>query len=560
MLFLVMPAIILGLRSPLKSINKIILFVFGISPLIVLYVTNPQSRVYSVHGFIHHGIFYNILNNGIPPTNPLLAGEKLFYYWGYHTFAVLIGKIANLSPSIVFATINVFSFALCIILIFKISKLLIEDDSASIFAVLISLFAITPISTNLVEFLTPLFSSFFKLSGVLENRATPAVLKFYEINGSPLGLSCFLLFLITTLKLLDRDSRARIYLLYCLSIICCGFLYPPMLPAIIITALIISLINVLMGNKETLYNNLKNSGIILLLLMICVIVVYPHMSGITEGVRAEIRLFAARIALKNIISAFILFFPILLLIFITKNKIKDLVDIKKLIFISTAVIVPLFMFFFINQPHKSEYKYLIIAATNLGILGGLSFYFLRLYINKIIIYFLVILFLSPAYFITKSFLVRYYDMPTIKEDAINLIYPEREEEELYQWIRENTSTQSIFIDNETTMPVFGQRSLLIGMDNQYDKWPEGYGMPISMLLEINGYSSELCTERENIVENIYNPNTKEINSSIKKALQNSKSTYIIIRNKEDLPRFKGKMYVVRFKSSKGNYIVLEVDI
>ena len=44
-------------------------------PLVLLYLWNPNFRVYSYHGLLHSSVVYQILNGFVPPDCSLLAGE-----------------------------------------------------------------------------------------------------------------------------------------------------------------------------------------------------------------------------------------------------------------------------------------------------------------------------------------------------------------------------------------------------------------------------------------------------------------------------------------------------
>ena len=87
------------------------LLVFG-GIFILLYAVNPQNRIYSFHGFLHTGIVYQILEGGLPPTNVLLAGEKLLYPWGYEFVCAQIVRIFNITPFYTFALVNIVSLLL----------------------------------------------------------------------------------------------------------------------------------------------------------------------------------------------------------------------------------------------------------------------------------------------------------------------------------------------------------------------------------------------------------------------------------------------------------------
>ncbi|HVP57161.1 MAG TPA: hypothetical protein VMU02_03600, partial [bacterium] len=81
-----------------KRIPKIWLVALGVAPVALIYVLNPEFRVYSFHSFMHAGIIYQILNGNIPPTDPLLAGHAVAYPWGGHLIAAGLSRVFDITP------------------------------------------------------------------------------------------------------------------------------------------------------------------------------------------------------------------------------------------------------------------------------------------------------------------------------------------------------------------------------------------------------------------------------------------------------------------------------
>jgi len=73
-------------KKPLILLSSLLLATLILSiPLLI----NPALKTRS-DAIIHIGITRAILRDGIPPSNPFLAGEQLPYYWFYNALGALI--------------------------------------------------------------------------------------------------------------------------------------------------------------------------------------------------------------------------------------------------------------------------------------------------------------------------------------------------------------------------------------------------------------------------------------------------------------------------------------
>ena len=104
-----------------RRLNRPWLVLAGIYPAVLNYGLNPSWRFYSYHGLLHASIVYQVLEQGLPPAHPYLAGQTLSYSWGYHALAARVTQALNLPPSSSFALINVVCLALVLLLAYRIS-------------------------------------------------------------------------------------------------------------------------------------------------------------------------------------------------------------------------------------------------------------------------------------------------------------------------------------------------------------------------------------------------------------------------------------------------------
>ena len=94
--------------------------------------------------------------------------------------------------------------------------------------------------------------------------------------------------------------------------------------------------------------------------------------------------------------------------------------------------------------------------------------------------------------------------PSYFEQGMNLRIAERAKDDLYGWIRMNTSRQAIFIDTELEIPVLAQRQLFVPAAD-LEKRRHGRGLAsLREILELQcGNDLEVIERRRRIIENIY---------------------------------------------------------
>ncbi len=91
--------------------------------LTLCYVPHVLSNrvILGWHGFFHSSIVYNIINTGIPPQNPVFAGETIKGYWPFHYLIALITKNFGIHPAIVNLCLNILSLIGIFALIWRLS-------------------------------------------------------------------------------------------------------------------------------------------------------------------------------------------------------------------------------------------------------------------------------------------------------------------------------------------------------------------------------------------------------------------------------------------------------
>ena len=538
-----------------KRVSKIYFILLGISPLILFYILSPNNRIYSYHGFMHTGIVYEILNKKYPLSNPLLGGQPLFYYWGYHYLAAWVSRIFNITPFYSFSFISIISLSLSLVLAYKISSLLIKDERSNLFSALISIFGITVFGQYLLMEYQYLSRELFP-SRILYIKNIPLFGKFASITGDVIGFVSFLLFCYSIIRIFKEKKYAFYMISFLISILCCGFFYPGMLFGI--AASTISVCLVMLFRKEGhLSINLRKAVLMLILLSTGILILRPYISSISLGVRENIQFFKFKASIISIIRYLIVSLPILTLIHINRKEMNGRLDREAMIILLTIISTTSCIYILIHLPWDNEYKFLMLSVLNLGIIGGIAFGTMSRWRNNFAVFILLFLFLNPSYYDTQAKIARLKNIPNICIEKGRYVYHiDKEENELHRWIRKNTSPDSIFVDSELTIPVFAHRDLFIGIGSEENGEKNlGYSVPIKDILLACGYDYNLIEKRRRIVKGIYDTTQKSLDKETEDFFSLNKDIYIVVRKRAIESKFNQDRFDRVFKSAEGNLLV-----
>jgi len=280
-------------------------------PLVVVYVAGPNNRIFSFHGFVHTAISYQISNGVVPPGHPFLAGQPLFYHWGFHFLGACVSGLLRISPFWAFAAINTVSLFFAAMLIYALSRLLIKDVRANVLSVVVCIWGITPLPT---ETMLPL---------PLVRTTIYPILKYCNLNAVPSGLVFYLLFLYTLVQLFsDEKFEIRYLAALLISIVGGGFLYPPFTPGIVSCFLVLPVAFLAVGvrNDDLVGDWFKRYLVIALMALAGGFLLWPYLSSISSGIRGAMRFFVVGSGLIKIRSYFAVYAPALLVIYMARRS------------------------------------------------------------------------------------------------------------------------------------------------------------------------------------------------------------------------------------------------
>jgi len=546
-----------------RRVNKLLLWGVGLYPVILIYAVNPYWRFYSYHGLLHTSMVYQILEQGLPPVHPYLAGEPLRYSWGYHALAALVVRALNLSPSLSFALINVVCLALVLLLIDRISSRVLNDDRAGAFSVILAVFALTVIPRNLWVLRTiqfegvPLFA--------IEARGVPVFEKFINVNGAPLGLVFFLLALHSIVRLFQGGRPPLHAFLLGVGAAGCGFFYAPFLPGLGVGALAAcaargALESRRLGRLPALrrlrwpFAGLAG-GLVLIL---------PYFIGTSSGAAGKVQLLHPGFTLANSLGYLIVFAPALVILYLGRRVLRESAERQGVLTLIAFILANSLCYIVLHLPSHNEYKFLVLLSVPLGILAGVAFRGMMQRYDRRILFLCFLPLLLPLYDVTEGRSRWFSKVPHhYGESGGNIYSLNEEEDEMNQWIRENTPPSSVFLNSEFTLPVLARRRLWIGMlvppaSGKDDPRSLGFFNTDNFLGEITGHPRSLLEARKATVKKVYESARELSWSDFGDLLESGFPAYVIARSDEVRAKLDRLGFQELFRSSEGRLSVFKI--
>lgn len=443
--------VMLGSTPPRRSV-RLTAVALPILSLAWLFVSNPGLRIFSKHGLFHASVLYRISELGVPPDNPLLAGEPLRYHWGYELLGAAVSRAGGMPPSWSFALVNLGSLALVLSLLALVAAGLFEERPRALLSPLVAIFAITPI---------PLW--WFKSTGVLNElvgplmaRATPVVQKFVNTNGAPLGLACLALALLALRRSGSARSMRRPGL--AVAVVLCGVLYPPLLPALLITVASFSLVEGLRSRPVAV--RLVGGDAVACLVGIGVAVAAMAMLGMRPG--TSVRFFDPAFLAADLASVVLTTAPIVLVIAAVWKPLRERADTLLVDQCLVAAATTAGCFLVVSFADRNEYKFLLVSQLLVGLVGGAALAMVRSRFGSVTAAAVALVFLGSFVQLYATCCWLHRDAPSrLVEHGRWLRHPDAAQAAMYDWIGSHTPRDAVFVDSEPLVTVLGPRGLLV---------------------------------------------------------------------------------------------------
>jgi hypothetical protein len=519
------------------------LLLWGISPVLAVYLLNPGFRIHSFHSFMHAGIVYQILNRGLPPPDPLLAGLAARYPWGAHLVAAAISRVANTTPLMSFAVLNVGCLVAAMILIYRTSQRLRRDWTANTLAVVISIFGTTMLTPEVYGALPGAFPS--------EIRGIPLLHKFITINNMPVGLVCFALALYMAVRLFQQRRFALNTVVLTAAILASGFLYPALLPGVLASSLAGCAVALAATRGRADKISLIRALAVLGLVGMVLIVLRPYLMATGGGTVAAMELLRPRNVGLNLVKLLGVALPVLVMAAVCGRHLLSSLERKGFAVVATVAAASAGAYIAVHLPLDNEYKLLLMATLALGILGGHALAAIGRR-RRWLAWMLVVLLLVPGFRVTYIRVARGSGLagPYIEHGRrVESSDPQRQQ--LYDWILAETRPDAVFIDRELDIPVLGQRALLVAAPAMGRDERKGFGLIGAIMEAQSGYERELLDGRRQVVTNAYGRG-RELEEDDWEVLRSAGgNAYAVARSDDQAFALEAKGFAPAFKASGG---------
>ncbi len=416
----------------------------------VLLVLSPALRTYSAHGMWHVSMVNTIHAGGIPPENPLFAGDPLRYSYGFHALVAAVMHLVPLAPVYAFQALNVFGLAVFLWLVFRSAQAMGLPTGAQSLAVLLSVISVNPFANVLIK---------GTLLGA-DPRSIP-LNKFTMINTTQLGyvvLAGVLYLAIAQVK--GRTGRAHLGL----PALCFieGVMYPMLWPVALLWS----------GLVGILSPELRRNRMFVASMLGSVLAVLPFFYLFAHGKSQAASLTVwPTLANAGEIARFLVVPAVIcgLARWLPHHETDD--PTMRLLLWSVAGTLGGYLL--VDGPDGVQYKLLAAAAFPAALLLAVPLG--RMYAGSIFVVPLIALLLlhDVAVFARRSRVV----MPAqpVVFNGKRIVPGEASEAAMAAWVRTQTDADAVFIDDTRSMPVHAMRSLYAATNStadtdEYEGW------------------------------------------------------------------------------------------
>jgi len=478
---------------------KSLAIIFGMTILLsVPLIINPSLHTRR-DAVVHVAITNKILRSGIPPQNPFMAGEKLYYYWFYNALAAALTGISGIPPAMIMAALNVLAFFILLISVLgSVRSALPEgtNDTSPLLGILLVVFGLngwgwfrllgpsvkygpnilTGILAGRVWKFLPLISPGGRGAGKLGFMASKfLVATSFSLALAAIGVSIYFLF-----KFFQKKKLLPA-VLFCLSAALASYLH------LVVGMMFIILCGVFGLTWLLLYRRGKRHGLkiavsLLLLILVSLLLVAPYLTTVL-GSRPTIKqgpVFSLPDSsyLKTYLFTLLPYLVILLLTFRSTIG-RALIPSNMFLLLSVLLLAPAFLF--LRIPGYNEFKFIFLSAVIMSLWGGISASYCRRW-QRLIIW-IIALSAAPT---TLLGLAAYSFTPPSRAESRS-----PQQNAIFCWIAEHTPAETVVVDTRLAdfIPMlarrdtyFGQKRFLMRRVGIYR--PQAYQHRLSLMMDL----------------------------------------------------------------------------
>ena len=529
-----------------------------VAPVALLYAVTGSYRDIGYHGFMHASYTYNLfLQGGLIPEDPLFAGGQLHYPYAHHVVIAFVMRLFPITPTLGFALTNVVGLGILVIILYKAAALICSRPAFCTLAALLGVSGGPLIGGPGVGLIN--------LFGLPREVRHLPYSKFIGFGSNQLGLLFGALVLLGLLQL-ARDKRQRTSGLWNVTVglLGAGIFYPPEWMPILLCAGCSAFI--LLHN-----NSSRKAGVLtLIVILFTSVIVLPYILSITLGRSTEgsVRILSD---LWEVGRSFVILLlgigPAAILVWAKRDKINASLREKPrpMITLFIWVAVPAAMSFMLQLPLRIQYKFLASAMLPLALITAIaleSFYRTN---KKVALMFLFLLIQPTIWHFATLARIGWPVLDPVYTDGRYLRHRNASEDELYQWISNNTPLNAVFLDTHLTIPPLGRRPLFVGLDTRGERimaeiepgtaWllHDGWGMkPRDYLELVTGTHPQLIEERQSIARAFLSPDAEPDEAIVTDLLErvDGRPVFVVVRNEKVRSHHAEHPYMVEIHRGK----------
>ncbi len=450
---------------------------------VLIPLSDADWRTASHHGFFHHAIVYQIFAHGVPPENPLFAGEPLRYYYGLHIALAAVMRLVPLDPSWLFALVNLVAVVLFLLVVDRLARLVDRDPAVRACAGLLALTGLDPFTRGWLA------AGFKSMGWPIERRAFPWH-KFVTINAGQVGAVIAALALVLLARSLGRRANRWESAALCGLTAAAAWVYPYAWVVIVAWAGIAVL------ERLARRRPLRAAAALAAAVVFGSILAAPYLRALASGRASAMQQAGSITALLR--------HGAVLLPMLGVAGILVLAGWKEMrsSWRRNAELAPLLLawglaaagiFFAARLFDRTEYKFLLFGMTPLAVLLAPA---LRsaLRAHPLLACTLVAVLVWPIGAKSSRALAWNASEPASSAGRY-LRASGAEENALYLWIATSTPPAATFIDLRRTIPVFARRSLFVALDEPAVTLHAVTGAPLAAVERRRALAEALVGER-----------------------------------------------------------------
>jgi hypothetical protein len=448
----------------------------------------PDRGPIAAHAFHHSSFVSQILHGIFPPENPGLGGTKIGYYWGFHAFIAALTSHTGFQQLQIVFMLNAIALFMIFCIAYSFSKYFgLPEKFCYIMPLAViglmrsdaGLYVIYKLFSGKLISLNTLTSQQMMLPSDLLDRwligitwYDPRLLylnKFYNISAMPVTISiCLSYFLILLILLKVKLTDNTIYLvMFAIIIIACILNYPPLAIVPLLYTPIWACV-IFLSTKGSHRDKVKETLTILLPYITGVLIVLPYILFImasrdisSSGQGSVLSLAFNNQSVKNLV-VFLLPFPVI--IYGAWIVFKRFHFSKEGLFLFSATALCFGLSVLTKWPFDNSYKfnYILIIFCALFFMFAIS-RLLSLLSKRSVIRFItaipILYLLLTPFIVEAAYIISCLSMDRYLTFADgHIIYAQdKQKNEAYSWIRENTPSNSLIMFSyiKTTYPCCG---------------------------------------------------------------------------------------------------------